>query len=160
MEAIGQYIVSVAAAAILCGILKAILPGKGAASAVLGLICGLFLAFTTIRPLAQVELGDLPVLSNAYWEDAGEVSAEGEKIATAAMEDIIKTQTEAYILDKARSFGAELTVELTLSGGSIPTPSAVRLEGNISPYAKTCLERVLEDELGISKEDQLWIGQP
>lgn len=158
MEGIRQYVISVAAAAILCGILKSILPGKDTMAGVLRLITGIFLAFTVIKPLAQVELGDLPVLSSDYLSDAQAASSDGEKIAADAMADIIKHQAEAYILDKAQSLNLSLTVTVTVSDDPLPTPVGVRLSGAVSPYAKSCLERVIEEDLGIAKENQIWTG--
>lgn len=158
MESIRQYVISVTAAAILCGILKSVLPGKDAMAGMLRLITGIFLAFTVIKPLAQVELADLPVLSSDYLSEAQAASADGEKIASDAMAAIIKQQAEAYILDKARSMNLRLTVTVTVSDDTLPTPVGVRLSGAVSPYARSCLERVIEEDLGIAKENQIWTG--
>ncbi len=158
MEAVGRYIASVCAAAVLCGMLNHLLPGGGAAKKLLRLISGIFLAFVAVQPLAEIELGALPVLSGEYFRDAQAASAEGEEMASEAISAIIKEQTEAYILDKARQLQADLTVEVTLSQDPLPTPVAVRLEGTISPYNKAKLAALLAQELGIAKECQIWIG--
>lgn len=158
MEALGRYIVSLSAAAVFCGILKSILPSNSTCSSVLRLIAGVFLSFVLIRPLTRVDLTDLPVLSPAYISEAEAASMEGELLAEDAMADIIKSQTEAYILDKARLLQAELTVTVTLSRDTPPVPVSVQLRGSISPYAKSRLEEILRDELGISKENQIWIS--
>ena len=158
MEGIRQYVISVAAAAILCGILKSILPGKDAMAGILRLITGIFLAFAVIKPLAQIELEDLPVLSSDYLSEARTASADGEKIAAEAMADIIKQPTEAYILDKARSLNLRLSVTVTVSDDTLPAPVGVRLSGSVSPYAKRCLARIIEEDLGIAKENQIWTG--
>jgi hypothetical protein len=73
------------------------------------------------------------------------------------MAERIIQQTQAYILDKARSLDAELTVEVFLGDGTIPVPIGVRLEGNISPYARKLLSQMLQDDLGIPAEEQIWI---
>lgn len=158
MEAVGSYIVSVSSAAIFCGIIKSILPSKGTGSAMLRLVSGIFLVFVAIRPLTQVELAELPVLSQTYISEGEAASADGEVLAYDTMMDIIKSQSEAYILDKARSLQAELTVAVSLSDDAPPVPAAVQLSGSISPYAKRRLEAILQDELGISKENQIWIS--
>lgn len=158
MEGVRQYVISVVAAAILCGILKSILPGKDAMAGILRLITGIFLAFTVIKPLTRIELGDLPVLSFDYLTEAQIASADGEKIAADAMADIIKQQAEAYILDKAQSLNLQLTVTVTVSDGALPAPVGVRLSGTVSPYAKSCLARIIEEDLGIAKENQIWTG--
>lgn len=158
MEGVRQYVISVVAAAILCGILKSILPGKDAMAGILRLITGIFLAFTVIKPLTRIELGDLPVLSFDYLTEAQIASADGEKIAADAMADIIKQQAEAYILDKAQSLNLQLTVTVTVSDGALPAPVGVRLSGTVSPYAKSALARIIEEDLGIAKENQIWTG--
>ncbi len=158
MEAVGKYITAVSAAAVLCGIVNNLLPGGGVSKSLVKLICGIFLAFVVVSPLAEIDLGDLPALSTEYLQDAQAASAEGEELASAAISERIKAQTEAYILDKARQFNADLTVEVTLSGGVLPSPVGVRLEGSISPYNKARLAAILAEELGIAKENQIWIG--
>lgn len=158
MGAVGAYIVSVACAAVLCGILTAILPEKGASASLLRLIIGVFLAFVAIRPLTRVELSDLPAISDGYLKEAEAVSAEGGDLASEAMAAIIKAETEAYILDKAKALDTEIAVEVTLSTDAVPSPVAVRVSGAVSPYAKTQLQELLENDLGIAKEDQEWIG--
>lgn len=158
MEAAGRYIVSVSAAAILCGILKSILPSKGTHAAILRLVSGIFLSLVTIQPLAHVDLVALPAISDAYVSEAQSAAAQGEFQSRRAAADIIKAQAEAYILDKARLLHGELTVEVTLSDGEPPIPVSVRLTGSISPYAKSRLSAILQEDLGISKENQIWIG--
>lgn len=157
MEAAGSYIVSVSAAAIFCGIIKSILPLNSGGSAIVRLVSGIFLVFVAIRPLTQVNLGELPVLSPDYISEAEAASAEGEILAYDTMADIIKSRSEAYILDKAHALQAELTVTVSLSNDHPPVPATVQLSGSVSPYAKSRLERILQEELGISKENQIWI---
>lgn len=158
MELIGRYIVSLSAAAILCGILKTILPSKGPAAGILHLVSGIFLTFVAIQPLARIELDELPEITGLYLSQAAAASDQGKDLAHETMADIIKSRTEAYILDKAQGSQQELRVVVTLSSADPPVPVAATLSGSISPYAKSCLERILQEELGISKENQLWIG--
>lgn len=158
MEAVGKYIVSLCSAAILCGILKNILPAKSANGALLHLVTGIFLTLVAIQPLSSIDLTALPAISDDYLSAAGRISSQGEAAAQNAMADIIKSQSEAYILDKARMLHVTLTVEVTLEAGNPPVPSSIRLTGDISPYAKNRLEAIIRDDLGIPKENQLWIG--
>lgn len=158
MEGIARYIVSVSAAAILCGIIKNIVPSKSANAALLRLATGIFLSLVAVQPLAKIDLGALPVISEDYQWEARSVCAQGEILAQDTLRDIIKSQTEAYILDKARMLNADLTVEITLSNDDPPTPASVRLTGKISPYAKSRLQAMILEDLGIPKENQIWIG--
>ena len=88
--------------------------------------------------------------------DANSYVQEGVAVSKNYTADIIKTQTEAYILDKATRMGLEISVEVELNedNGSIPCRS--KITGVLSPYAKEALGSYLEDNLGISKENQDW----
>lgn len=158
MDGIRQYILSVVAAAVLCAVIRTMASGKGTAASLIRLVSGIFLAFVVMAPVAHLELEALPTVLMLDSQEAAEAAALGENIARDAAGDIIKQQTEAYILDKAEALGLELTVEVTLSGGELPTPAAVRIRGSASPYARAALQAMLEEELGISKENQLWTG--
>lgn len=156
MEAIGRYIVSISAAAILCGILKSIFPSKGTNAAILRLVTGIFLSLVTIQPLVKIDLTALPVIADDHLAQAQAVSAQGLSLAQDTMGDIIKAQAEAYILDKARKLNADLTVEVILNDENPPVPVSVHLSGKISPSAKGRLETMIQQDLGIPKEDQIW----
>lgn len=157
MESAGRYIVSVSAAAILCGILKSIFPSKSTNAALLRLVSGIFLSLVAIQPLARIDLAALPAISDDFLTEAQAVSAQGRFLSRDTMADIIKSQTEAYILDKARKLNTDLTVEVSLSDADPPAPTSVRLTGEISPSAKRRLEAMIRDDLGIPKENQIWI---
>ena len=74
------------------------------------------------------------------------------------MRTIIKGETEAYILDKAASLGVELEVDVLLEDMYPMAPKTVRLSGSVSPYVRNRLQNIIAEELGISKENQIWIG--
>ena len=156
MESLGQYIVSVAAAAILCGIVRSIAGEKGAGSGVIRLVCGIFLAFVVIRPVRDIQLPDVGLWLDSFSAQAQEASAMGENLSREAMADIIKARTAAYILDKGEELGLDLTVEVTVSEDQIPAPVAVTIRGSASPANKTKLQNWIQEELGIPKEDQQW----
>jgi len=69
---------------------------------------------------------------------------------------IIKDNVQAYILDKANSYGVDLTVDVTLSEGEIPAPVSVSLTGDVAPYTKRLLSEMIEKDLGIGTEAQIW----
>lgn len=158
MEAIGRYILSVTAASILLGIAQTLVGKKGGSAALVRLLGGLFLTFTVIAPLADV---DLDAAFDAPWDftqQGSDIAAQGEDITRDKLQSIIKQRCEAYILDRANTLRTQLEVEVTLSQDDIPIPIAVRLRGSISPYAKMSLQAWLSDDMGIPKENQIWIG--
>lgn len=155
MEALRQYVISVVAAAMLCGIVVRLFP-SGSGKQVGKLICGLFLAYTVLSPISRVDFSNLPDFSLRCMDDAEDAAAMGENLARDSMADIIKEETEAYILDKAADLHANLHVEVTIGEDNLP--AAVTVSGEASPYARRQIQAMIENDLGISKENQKWIG--
>ena len=79
-------------------------------------------------------------------------------MADDALRQIIKTETEAYILDKAAQFDLQLDVQVALTDDVMPVPESVQLTGSVSPYVKSRLQILISNDLGIPKEQQLWTG--
>lgn len=151
-----QYLLKVTVSAILCSILTAVLGKKGILGPVIKLIAGVYMTLTVLSPWVSIRLQSLEDLSLEISMDAASAVEEGEKSAAAAMTDIITGQTQAYILDKAESLGAQLRVEVMLSDDGCFTPCRVTLSGSISPYARQVLSAYIAENLGISTEDQIW----
>lgn len=157
MEGLRQYVISVVTAALACGIVSGLTP-KGTAKELVRLLCGVFLAFTAIRPITGLDFNALAEFSFPYAREAEQAAAMGENMARQSLADIIKEESEAYILDKAAALNTDLTVEITVSDDDAPVPVAAVLCGEVSPYARQQLETILQSELGIAKENQLWTG--
>lgn len=158
MDGIREYILCITAAALVCSALKLLMGEKGTMAAMVKLLCGLFLCITAVRPLIRLEIGDLSGYVQSFGVDASLAASEGEAAAAKAFSAIIKSETEAYILDKAESVEAAVTVEVTLSGDDPPLPCAVTITGACSPYAKTALRTFIEQDIGIPREAQTWIS--
>lgn len=153
MEALRQYIISVVAAALICGIITGLFP-KGAAREVMKLVCGLFLAYTVLRPMAGAELGHLEDLPFSFSSQGEAAAALGTQMAEESLAQFIKEETQAYILDKASKLGLILEADVTLDEENIPV--AVTLRGQVSPYDRSRLERMLTQDLAIAKENLQW----
>ena len=149
-----EYILSVICAAMLCGIVADLAEKKGAPAHILKLICGVFLSFTVIRPIAEVKLEEFSIFTADIAQDAFRVSELGQTQSYHEMAAIITGEMRAYILDKASDFSKELQVDVQLDEKLIPI--RVILKGDISPGGKQRLEEIIEMELGIAKEDQIW----
>ena len=155
----GQYLMKLIAAAILCAIATGLAGGETGAGKVVRLMASVFMVATILSPLVRLELTDLDGLLEGISADASAAAAAGENGARESMAQIIKSETEAYILDKAESYGAQLAVEVTLTDSGIPTPVSVTLRGQFSPYARQQLTRLIEEGLEIGQEEQTWIAQ-
>ena len=153
-----KYIFSIILAACVVAIVTSLLDEKTNQGVLLRMIGGLFLAFTVITPVLKLDFDDAIGIVEDYMAEADDAARHGEDLATDAMGEIIKEQTAAYILDKATSYGATVHVTVDISKDSVPVPLSVCLDGNVTPYAKWQLQRMLESDLGIPKENQQWIG--
>lgn len=157
MEKIGKYLLSVVCAAIICAAVNMLTGKKNAQSAIIRLISGLYMALTLISPLVNIRLTDYADYFRNFSVEGENAVAMGKAAATDALGAIIKDQTQAYILDKAVSMDTVLKVEVTLNNENPPIPCGVTLTGSVSPYTKEVLSNFIADDLGISKEDQVWI---
>lgn len=156
MEAIREYLLSVTGAAMLSGIVSSLL-GKNSYSGLIQLICGTFLIFTVTAPLIQPDFLSFPLPDSDIRKDAEDLVRQGVDYTSQAKARIIKEQLEAYIQDKASGLDARIVPEITLTEGETPVPDRVKLTGTWSAWAKDKLEDILERELGIPKERQVWM---
>ena len=153
----GKYLLSLITAALLCGIATSLLGDKGTLGTVIKFLAGIYMTLSIVAPWGQLRLGELTSLKDQITADSERVSLSGQNAARDAMADSIIASTKSYILDKADSLGVQLTVEVLLDDSAIPVPSGVRIRGNISPYNKEKLSTIIETDLGIPTEAQIWI---
>lgn len=158
MDTLRQYILSVTAAAILCGMVRSICSETGFRTTV-NMLCGLILAVTILTPVIRIDLnGLIGEFTASYSQDALAAASVGEDTYQDSLSAIIKQESEAYILDKAAQLDASVDVEIILSEQDIPVPVSAVIRGNISPFSRQQLTQILENDLGIMKENQQWTG--
>ncbi len=157
MEALRQYVISVTAAAIVVAIFTALFDKNSGTGKMVRLIGNLMLTLVVVGPLVHMNFDNSSMLSAFSSQEIAAAVGQGEKLAKDETASIIKSRTEAYILDKATSLAAVISAEVTI--GENGYPSSVVIKGNLSPAAKMRLQNMLETDLGISKENQVWIGQ-
>ena len=158
MDALGRYILSVISAGLIAGIISGMIPHKKATGGLIRMLCGLFLAFVVMKPVSKLNYDIVLDFSREHLGTGNSLAAQGELLAKEGRCAIIKEKTEAYIVDKAAAFQADLNVEVELSGEESCVPESVILKGSVSPYTKQKLETVIETELGIPKENQQWLS--
>ncbi|MBE6983357.1 MAG: hypothetical protein E7435_03650 [Ruminococcaceae bacterium] len=157
MEEIRAYILSVVAAAIICGSIRMLFGKKGGITALITALCGIFMTFALISPLRQLDFSVYGDYFSGFMEEAQAVVKEGEIAALQEQRAFIKRETETYILDKAVSLGADISVAVTVSETTPPTPIEITVKGAVSPYVKTVLKDYLKEQFGIPEEAQKWI---
>ena len=156
MEAVKHYLLAVTAAGLLCGIAGAMLGEKSAVGRIGRTVTGAVLALVMLGPLTGLRLGSLPDRIGDFAASGTAAAEIGSRAAAAASAEVLKTGLEAYILDKAADLHANLRVEVTIGEDHLPT--AVTLSGEASPYARRQIQAMIANDLGISKENQKWIG--
>lgn len=151
MDAIRKYLISLCAAALLCALVRALVPG-GRMKKLCSLLCGIFLMTAALSDFAQ-ELSKMQV--------AAEQARTGVEIRNReALCAIIKSKTEAYIWDKAQELDLSVSIEVMVEAdGSYPYPSGVQITGAFTPQQRKALEAYIEENLAIGKERQIWTNE-
>lgn len=157
MEGIRAYLLSVVAAAIISALVMKLVGNKSAYCGIIKLVTGIFLSITVVSPLVQITFTDMTDYFETLDIKADAVVSDGVNSSHAAMTEIIKENTEAYILDKAENMGLTVNVTVYLSDDTPPTPISVKISGSAAPYAKMQLQSIIESDLSIPKENQAWI---
>jgi hypothetical protein len=157
LEAVRTYLLSLAGAALLCGIIHRFLTKGGAAAQAAKLLTALFLAITVLQPLTRLSPDILTRIRFDMEEEIGRAVAQGTEATEKAMAAHIKSKTEAYILEKAQDFGADITVEVGVTKDALLIPCSVTISGTVAPLVKIQLQQIIDRNLGIPKERQIWI---
>ena len=159
MDAVRRYLFSLCAAALLCSLVRALVP-KGRMKSICSLLCGVFLAMTALSGLAGWQLTDVAE-ELTKMRIAAEEARTGVEIGNReALSAIIKSKTEAYIWDKAQELDLSVSIEVMVEAdGSYPYPSGVQITGAFTPQQRKTLEAYIEENLAIGKERQIWTNK-
>lgn len=151
MEFFRQWLLGVVACAMLAGAAAQLCP-EGAVRRIVRFTGGLLLLLAMLRPLAETELPDVGWSADGYREAVARL--ELELAGKNALADGIAAQLEAYIEDKAEGLGASVRARVEMeTDGVAPLPKRVVLRGTRSE----ALADWIASELGVAKEDQVWI---
>ena len=120
-------------------------------------MCAVFMIFTAISPLVNVRIGDFAGYIQDRSPQIESAICAGQEAAHTAISEIIKQQTQAYILNKAKQLEADIFADVEMNHYDPYVPESVRISGSVSPYAKQRLKQYIAEELGISEEQQTWL---
>lgn len=151
-----KYLLSLTGAAILSAVTTTLLGEKGTLGKVVKLLCGIFMCLTILAPICRIRLDAFSDMRTELTIEAEQIAQSGQNAARDAMANGIIAAAQTYILDKAEMLGAEVTVEVMLDDSSIPVPCGVRIRGNVSPYLREQLGSIIQRDLGIPTEAQIW----
>ncbi len=154
---IRKYLVGIVAAAIFCSVAKALQDGKSAIGRIVQMLGGILLAVTILSPVLNISFEGITDYFDDLSANAQAYVDEGKYASQESVNAIIKERTEAYILDKANRMGLQIAVEVELDASDNSIPCGVVFTGSVSPYAKEILCGYVEDNLGITRENQKWM---
>ena len=152
-----QYLYSVIATSLCCAIVVRLLTGTKRKER-MRLICGVIMAMTILRPLTDIDLEQVLQMPVQDLDCGESYIAEGEQAAAEALQTGIKASCEAYILDKAKALGAEILPVVRVDEMFLPVYAEI--QGNLEPQVQKTLEQMLVLDMGITKENQRWTGNP
>ena len=154
MQRVQQYLLTVTAAAIICAFVRSITHNKGSSAAIIKIISAVFLSVTVISPWSNWSVSEFTEYIQESSIEADTIVAEGVAAAQKETETIIKSQSEAYIEDKAMSLGVTLQADVTVTDSQLHTVT-ITIE-HISPYHKQQIIRYIAADLGIAEAAQIW----
>lgn len=156
MSSIGQYLLSITAAALIVSISNTLVGKSGFIGSIMKLISGLVLTMVIIAPWTSFRLDDMSQLYSYVEADASEVVQQGQLTAQSQISAHIKQRTQAYILDKASILGLDLTVDVKLTNDSPPSISQITIVGRAAPYAMQRLIDLVKNDLAVTEECLIW----
>lgn len=156
MEALGRWLLSVSAAALLVSVVQALIP-EGGLRRTASFTGGLLLLAVLLRPAVDLDLSSLSLGLEAWTEQVEQRQSELEQQQTNALAEGIAERTAAYISDKAAALGLRVTVRVETETGEdgIPIPASVEVDGPRSD----ALSAYIAEELGIPAQRQVWKEQ-
>ena len=156
---IQTYLLELVAAALIGAILTALTPEGGVRRAV-RLGCGLLMLLCALQPLKRFDAEDVSRLLAGLQmqQDAAITGVEVKNRELVCA--IISEKAEAYILDKARLLGMNISAEVEARDkGGGPFLYSVTYTGHAEDGQKTALEDYVEQQLAIPKERQMWYSE-
>ena len=112
MDRVAEYILGITAAGVICAIVKHMIGEKNVSSGIIRVVCGIFMAVTVLSPLVTIRLKDMEFLVDEFRLSGQAAAGQGVDMANEALEDIIKQETEAYVLNEVNRLGLDLCVSV------------------------------------------------
>lgn len=155
MSFLKTWLLGVTAAALAVALAQALTP-EGTVKKLLGLIGGLVLLLTVVRPLKGLAPAALP--------DPGALVPSVETAETAgeeAMKTLIAQKVGAYIVDKGDRLGCPCTAQVTVAedGSGWAVPWSVEVRGQWTAGGKRELSQAIAQELDIPVERQTFLEE-
>ncbi|MBQ3405459.1 MAG: hypothetical protein IJG63_08605 [Oscillospiraceae bacterium] len=150
---IRSWVLRLTGACILSAVATSVTP-EGRGKGVVRLVCSFVVLSAFISPLRDFNYVDFSQYKVKYMEAGREYAAALEDTDRRLLRDFMESQSEEYIMDKAKELGignlnADVEVKWSDEGYWYPWSSSVDGQGDISN-----LSTFIESSLGIPKERQ------
>lgn len=151
-DTLRSWLLHIIAAGMLTALLYALLPG-GRVKAIAQCCGGLVMLLVVIRPLTEMEWGELTVSYQTYEQEIQELTETYRQANSEELASLIADRTGAYIASKGKSLGLQCTAEVeTEERDGVPYPCAVTMD---IPRDGT-LAAWIGQELDIDEAHQYW----
>ena len=156
MGNIYQYLLTLITSSIICSITIGITARTGKHATIIKLLCSIYMLIVIISPWMDIRIQDFASYLDGLNYSAQSIVEGSAEASNKQRKEIIKTQIEEYIYDKAEHMGAQPDVEVQLSETEPYAPVSVSISGKTSPYVKRRLQQIITDDLNIPEVNQLW----
>ncbi len=153
------WLMTILTVSLFCALAEALMP-EGPVRKVGKLVCGLALLCGVLIPV--FEPGAVEELFwQSGWSGAASVDAGAlEQQLGQDMKRLIEQRCAAYIQDKAEQMGVSCTIQIVCkTEGELFVPDRAELTGPIPDAIRGKLARVLEQDLGIPQERQVFLTE-
>ena len=151
-----QYLLSLLSAAIICAILNKFSFKAESINSLIRLMSTVFLLITAFSPFVNIGTVSWLEFPVNIQDDAKSIISDVQVSVTDERIKYISDKVGAYIVDRAATYGASVMVRVNITDREKMLPDTVIISGNISPYGKNALKNMIETELGIPEEKQIW----
>ena len=155
---LGEWILRIVGAAMICSAVLALTPETTVKKAV-RLVCGFVMLFALLSLGGNLNFDHYAGYLAQYRNEAAAFMQEAEEDNNRILRLIIEEECEAYILDKGKTVGIE-TVEASVlakwSADGYWYPVKAEIVSDGTEAQNTRLAEYIEGDLGIPKENQTW----
>lgn len=158
MSSLGKYLLTIVLTAFSCELLQKLIGLDSSVGKTVKMIARVVVFCAVLTPIIPRLNGDMLLYIPEYADAARDFVEAGKSFAQEEQSAIICSRCTSYIFDKAQALGAEIAIELEMAEDAPYAPQRICISGRVSPYAKGRLMQIIENDLGIPREDQIWTG--
>ncbi len=157
-EILRTWVLRLTGTAIISSAATALVP-EGKTKKSVKFVCGVAAMLALLSIVSDFSYEGFSSYMADYRQKAYEISSEAEEQTKMSERLIIEKQCEAYILDKADELGAyvpEISVRAEWDTNGYWYPVSAELTAEVLPEVKQQLSYIIEADLGIEKDKQVW----